>query len=339
MYGRWEHMKLHDMIAEGLSQTAIAERLGVSRRTVHRWLQAGGGEFLAKNVRYGPRPPAARKIDEYRDIIETRLSQYPRLSAQRLFAEIRAAGYTGGYTQVREFVRSVRTSSEPEDVKRFETEPGEQGQVDFAHVKFPFGRRYALVVVLGYSRLMWIRFVPRQTMSVLTGGLEQAFQWFGGVPRTLLFDQMKTVVNADLRDAGGSLVENVTFMHFAAHYGFRIRACRPYRAQTKGKVERPIRYLRENFIYGREFVSDDDIDARLREWLDETANTRIHGTTGERPQARFERDERHLLLPLPQTPFPRLGEPPTTPQKQRTAPQTVARRDLCEYAALTERTA
>jgi transposase len=186
----------------------------------------------------GPRsrlrgPP---KLADYEGIIRTRLETYPELSAVRLLAECRAAGYAGGYTQLKRFVAEVRPRPEPEPIVRFETPPGLQAQVDFAECKFPWGKRYALLVVLGFSRLLWLRFFPRQTMLTLMRGLEEAFAYFGGVAHELLFDQMKAVIIDDARSTGGKLYENPEFLRYAAHYGFRIRACRPYRAQTKGKV-------------------------------------------------------------------------------------------------------
>ena len=112
--------------------------------------------------------------------------------------------------------------------------------MDFAEFRLPWGKRHALLVVLGYSRLMWLQYYERQTMAVVMEGLELAFRYFRGVPSELLFDQMKAVIVEDNRNSGGQLVENPEFVRFAAHWGFRIRACRPYRAQTKGKVERPV---------------------------------------------------------------------------------------------------
>jgi transposase len=121
------------------------------------------------------------------------LAAYPQLSAVRVLDEIRAAGYTGGYTQLKDFVRLVRPALPPAPVIRFETPPGRQAQVDFARFRFPWGVRYALLVVLGYSRLLWCRFYARQDMRTLIGGLEEAFDSFGGVPQELIFDQMKAV--------------------------------------------------------------------------------------------------------------------------------------------------
>ena len=167
------------------------------------------------------------------------------------------------------------------------------------------------MVVLGYSRWMWLRFYERQTMTAMIRGLEAAFDDFGGEPTELLFDQMKAVVTSDGRGAGGRLVENAEFRGFADHWAFRIRARRPYRAQTKGKVERPIAYVRSNFFYARDFVSDDDVNAHARRWLDEVANVRIHGTLKERVSDRFERERRLLgpLAPRPYTPVVPRPEP------------------------------
>ena len=207
-------------------------------------------------------------------MIDVRLREFPRLSAQRLFDEVRAAGYAGGYGRVREYVGTARPRDPVEVAVRFETPPGRQGQVDFGTFTLPWGRRHALLVVLGYSRLLWLRFYARQTMNVLTDGLEGAFDRFGGVPRELLFDQMRSVVLSDERAGGGDLALNAEFLRFAAHWGFTVRSCRPYRAQTKGKVERPIRYLRENFFYGRTFINDADLNDQATRWLEDTANSR-----------------------------------------------------------------
>jgi len=180
----------------------------------------------------------ATKLDGYKGIILSRLAEYPELTSVRLLAEIKAAGYSGGYSQVKEYVGGVRPRSPEEPVVRFETAPGHQGQVDFADFRLPWGKRYALLAVLGYSRLLWLRFFARQTMAHVFEGLEAAFASFGGVPSELLFDQMKAVITQDERDTGGQVTENAEFLRFAHHWDFRVRACRPYRAKTKGKVER-----------------------------------------------------------------------------------------------------
>ena len=206
--------------------------------------------------------------------------------------------------------------------------------MDFATFSLPWGRRHALLVVLSYSRLLWLRFYRRQTMAVLTDGLESAFARFGGVPKELLFDQMRAVVVSDQRVGGGELVLNAEFLRFAAHWGFHPRGCRPYRAQTKGKVERPIGYVRSSFFYGRAFAGDEDLNEQASRWAERTANVRRHGTTGERPADRFERDERKALRPLARRPYRRLGVPRASEPARRLVPKTidVERRPLQVYA-------
>lgn len=342
MYG-WERLVLlKHLLDQGLSKAAIARQLGVSRRSVYHWITTG--QLERDLTGSGPRVRAGRRtrLEPYKPIITTRLDTYPALSAVRLFEEIRAAGYPGGITQLRDYVAQVRPRPEPEPVVRFETPPGHQAQVDFAKSRFPWGTRFALLVVLGCSRLLWLRFYPRQTMATVIEGLEAAFAYFGGVPHELLFDQMKSVILEDQRPAGGKLLENAEFLRFAGHWGFRIRACRPYRAKTKGKVERPIGYVRGNLLYGREFLGDADLAAQTEHWLEHTANARIHGTTGRVPRAHFEEEERVALLPLAPRPYHTLL-PLSSPRplhaalSVRTRPLlTVERRPLGVYAALAE---
>lgn len=337
MIGRETRVLLRHYLEQGTPKTVLAATFGVSRRTIHHWITTGQLERdLGDEICYTPRPPVPTKLDPYKGIIETRLEAYPRLSSVRLMEEIRKGGYTGSYTQLTAFVRAVRPRTEPEPVQRFETPPAKQAQVDFARFSFPWGVRYALVVVLGYSRLLWLRFYERQDMRTLLAGLEEAFAAFGGVPEELLFDQMKSVITKDLRLQGGQLIQNLEFMRFARHWDFTARACRPYRAQTKGKVERPIRYVRENFIYGRDFASDGDLDEQRQRWLEETANVRTHQTIKEQPVARFERDERAHLRPLAEQPYRSLVLLPASTQVVKAAAPSlqVERRSLATYARI-----
>lgn len=339
MYGWDTLVLLKHLLEEGLSKQAIADRLGVSRRVIYHWLATGQVERDLAAMPPRCSAPRATKLDRYHGIIGERLDTYPALSAVRLFAEVQAAGYAGGITQVRDYVARVRPRPEPEPVVRFETAPGHQAQVDFAEFRFPWGKRHALLVVLGYSRLLWLRFYPRQTMAVVMAALEEAFAYFGGVPQELLFDQMKAVIVEDGRPDGDQLLANPEFLRFAHHWSFRIRACRPYRAQTKGKVERPVRYVRGNFIYGREFVGDADLDAQRRWWLDAVANPRVHQTIQAVPRERFEAEERAVLQPLADRPYRPLVLPEARRQRRTvvrplTPEVRVERRGLQQYQAL-----
>jgi transposase len=337
-------MLLRHYLEQQWTKTAIAEHLGLTTRTIERWIAAGDLErdLDAEPVRYGPRPAVPTKLDAYKAVIETRLTKYPALSAVRLFAECQADGYTGSLTQLKVFVRQVRPRPVEEPIVRFETAAGHQAQVDFAEVKLPWGKRFALLVVLGFSRLLWLRFVIRQDMQTLIRGLEEAFAYFGGVPRELLFDQMRAVITRDERLTGGPLVRNTEFLRFAAHWGFVARACRPYRAQTKGKVERPIRYLRDSFLYGRDFLGDAHLGDEGSYWLETVANARVHGTTKEVPRDRFEREERAVLQAVAHHPYHSLTlSAPAAPRRVAALPPVrdlprieVEQRPLRAYTAL-----
>ena len=151
MIGRETRVLLRHYLEQGMSKAAIARQVGINARTVYRWIAAGqlDRELDDGAVRYGPRPSRPSKLDPYRGIIDTRLAEYPELSAVRLFNEVQAAGYPGGYGQVKRYVREVRPRPPEEPVQRFETPPGHQAQVDFAEFRLPWGKRYALIVGAG----------------------------------------------------------------------------------------------------------------------------------------------------------------------------------------------
>lgn len=341
MHGVFTRVLLHQLLQEaGGDRAEAARRVGVGRTTLYRWIQKGllDQPLDAIRARYGPRAPVVSKLEPVKALITARLAEYPRLSGTRLFAECRAAGYTGGISQLRTYIQRLRPPPEP--VVRYETEPGRQAQVDFAHCRFAWGVRYALVVVLGHSRLLWVQFYPRQDLRMLLHGLVECFTAWNGVPRELLFDQMKSVVTRDERLTGGGLIGNVELSRFARHYAFRVRVCRPYRAKTKGKVERPIRYLRDSFLYGRTFLGDADLNAQVLHWLATVANVRTHATTKWIPAEQFRDVEHATLASLPARAYRALVLPGSDrPTETGRAPMprpaiTVERRGLAAYAAL-----
>ena len=185
MHDEGTRVEMKALLRAGLSKTAVARELGVTRQTIHRWeLETNAPKERERRT---------HKLDPYKDIVQERLRSYPKLSAQRLYEEVCQAGYDGGYGRVRDYVREIREAEPREPVVRFETPPGRQAQVDFGTFRMPWGRRHALLVVLGHSRLRWLKFYPSQTMTTVMQGLEHSFEYFGGVPEELLFDQMKAV--------------------------------------------------------------------------------------------------------------------------------------------------
>ena len=245
MYGWETRMLLKHYLDQGVSKSELARRFGINRATIHHWVKTGqpDRDLLAGPRAYSPRPPVACTLDPCKGIIDARLAAFPKLSAQRLFDEVRAAGYSGSCESVKLYVRPARPREPVDPVVRFETPAGRQGRVDFGAFTLPWGRRHALVVVPGYSRLLWLSFYPQQTMAVLMEALESAFEAFGGVPEALLFDQRRAVVLSDDRAAGGGLLLNAECLRFARHRGFDPRAGR---AKTKGKVERPKTAMRSS---------------------------------------------------------------------------------------------
>jgi transposase len=291
MLSKEEFIVLHHFLGEGLPKAVIARKLGISRMTVHRHANIDTDPFIAKKLP----PPKPSILDPFKEYLKGRVDSYPELSGIRLLAEINALGYKGKYSIVKTYLRGIRPKSPLTIEQRFEVAPGQQAQVDFATFKTSFGTVHALLVILSYSRYLWVRFFMHEDQLTVLSGLCLAFLSFGGVPRTLLFDRMKTAVASS--DPSGKAIFNDEMLRFAHHYHFRPTACRPYRAKTKGRVERAISYLRQNFFYGRSFRDLEDLNDQVRHWLDKTANTRLHGTTGEVPREQLEK-ERHSLLPL-----------------------------------------
>jgi transposase len=298
-----EIVMILDLHRQGLSVSVIARQSGIDRKTVRKYIERG----LAAPV-YGPRKPRETVIDPFTAYLRDRVTRYPGLTGKRLFRELKELGYGGGYTAVTDFLRDVRPAAAERGYEvRFETPPGEQAQVDFArfHVVFtdePTTPRivWLFSLVLGFSRLIWARFVVHQDLPAVLRCHTSAFEALGGVPREVLYDRMKTAVIGE--GETGGIVYNRALVDLARHYGFYPKACQPYRAKTKGKVERPFRYIREDFFLARSFRNLDDLNAQLRHWLDTVANPRVHATTRRVVNEAFA-EERTALRPLPLAPF------------------------------------
>ena len=246
-------------------------------------------------------------IDPFAAYLRERVTAWPGLTGSRLLREIKQLGYEGGYTAVTDFLRDVRPSPEGRYEVRFETPPGHQGQVDFAQFQVVFTDEpttprivWLFSMVLGYSRLIWARFVVHQDLATVLRCHVAAFEALGGSPHELVYDRMKTAVTGENDERG--IVYNRALIDLARHYGFHPRACQPYRAKTKGKVERPFRYIREDFFLARSFRNLEDLNDQLQRWLSEVANPRRHATTERIVNEAFA-EERPHLKPLPLAPF------------------------------------
>lgn len=295
-------MMIFDLHRQGLTITAISQQTGLDRKTIRKYLRRG-----LEAPAYGPRAPRPTKLGGYEGYLRDRLDAYPGLTAQRLWREIRERGYPGGYSMVRDFVRGIRPRQVPDFEVRFETPPGRQAQVDFAHFRTVFDDEPSVTrvvwlfsLVLGHSRFLWARFVAHQDLQTVIRCHIAAFGALGGVPEEILYDRMKTAVNGETK--AGGIAYNAKLLDMAGHYGFIPRACKPYRAKTKGKVERPFRYIREDFFLARRFRNLDDLNAQLVTWLDTVANSRVHATTRRVVQEAFA-EERASLRPLPAGPY------------------------------------
>ena len=293
---------IHQLREEGLSISAIARRVGLDRKTVRKYLKHG-----LNAPRYGPRAPRAQLLDPYRSYLRERVTAYPGLRGTRLLREIRALGYPGGYTQLTAYLRTVRPPLQPGFEHRFETGPGEQAQVDFAQFKTVFADQpervrvvWLFSLVLGYSRFLAGRFVFGQNLASVLRCHMQVLTSLGGIPKHILYDRMKTVVLGESEDR--HVIYHPRLLEMAAHYGFAPRACAAYRAKTKGKVERPFRYIREDFFLARSFRDMDDLNTQFADWLATVANARCHGTT-RRVVAEAFAEEQEQLRPLPALPF------------------------------------
>ena len=283
---------------QGVSVSAIARRVGLDRKTVRRYIAQG-----LEPPTYGPRQPRVTQLRAFEPYLRERLAAFPQLSGRRLHRDLRDLGYHGGYTILTDLLREIRPVQMSPFEVRFETPPGRQAQVDFAHFRTIFTDEpgveriiWLFSMVLGHSRMLWGRFVLHQDLQTLLRCHTAAFEALGGVPEQILYDRMRTVFNREDPETS-HIVYNRTLLAFAHHYGYLPKACKAYRAKTKGKVERPFRYIREDFFLGRGFRNLDDLNTQFRGWLDRVANVRIHATT-KRVVAEHFAEERLALQSL-----------------------------------------
>jgi len=276
-----------------LSNTEIGRQIGLDRKTVRKALRVESPP-LHWNSRVRP-----SKLISFKKYIQERIAEYPRLSAVVLFEELKRQGYTGRIRILNEYLAGLRTKAK-EVFLKIETPMGEQAQVDWANcgtvmVGHAQRKLSCFVMVLSWSRRMYIEFTLSQCLEDFLRCHLNAFEYFEGYPRKILYDNLKLVV---LSRIGSKIQFNSKFMEFAGSFGFDPVPCNIARGNEKGKVESGIYYIRKNFLEGRKILWP-GICHQSRLWLDQTANLRIHRTTHQRPHDLWEQEKCHLL-PLPQ---------------------------------------
>ena len=291
-------------LAEGLSKSAIARKLGISRDTVRRYANLPDDYIPHIN-----RPPVINSVDPYlphiAKMLEMAEAQKSEIPLTVIYEEIKKLGYDGSLRWLQQVIaryelRARAKSDEP--IIRFETKPAQQMQVDW--IEFPKDNLSAFVATMGYSRASYVEYVNNEKIETLIGCHMNAFNYFGGVPTECLYDNMRTVILGRNSYGRGKHKLNPLFEDFAKHCGFSIKVCKPYRAKTKGKVERFNHYLRYNFHNGLRVrlgmkhyaLTLENANAEVLKWLDTTANRRIHQTTLQVPFELLAQEQLQLRL-------------------------------------------
>jgi len=288
------------MHQEGRSIRELCRQFQLGRNTVRRILRAharrrdSGHEVLTQKLR------RASKLDEFDPEIRKLLEKYPDITGLRIYEELKEAGYSGGISILRDRLKKLRPPKR-EPVIRFETGPGRQGQMDWSPYTIPFIRTGKSQVqcfsyILGFSRRQYIDFTEHRDFYTLIRRHRDAFQYYGGVPKECLYDSEKTVV---LRWECGKPVFNPAFTAFITHYQCKPIAVRG-RAETKGKIEAPFKYVEGNLLNGRDFQDMEDLRATAQWWLKEKSDLHIHDTTRHAPLELFAQE---ILQPLPLHPY------------------------------------
>ena len=288
--------KIHSLSKEGLSTHQIAAETRLHFKTIQRWVNK---EMFTQRME----SKRSSLLDPHKATI-VRLLQHHDYSAVQVMQKIQEAGYTGGYTILKEYIRQVRPPSKPAFLM-LSFDPGECAQVDWGSaglVQVGNTRRRLsfFVMVLAYSRMMYVEFVLSETQDQFLRCHERAFEYFGGIPKSVMIDNLKAGVLS--HPLGEKAVFHPKYIDFANHYGFEITACNVRAPNEKGRVENGVGYVKKNFLNGLKRDCFDAINPAVRIWLDTIANPRIHGTTHKKPIELFK-EERPKLLPLNLTPY------------------------------------
>lgn len=291
LIGQGTAAAIREMRLRGKSKKAIARELDLDIKTVRKW----------SREEWKPQRRRAREeeLSEYEEVIAKRFAEVG-YNAEVLYRELQEGGYEGSARSVRRYVEGQREAARPEvATMRYETGPGEQAQVDWGMIGIWIGEQrvkvHLFVMVLGFSRRIFVRAYEHERLANLLDGHQAAFTHFGGRTATLLYDNPRTIVLSK-DEANGTVQWNRRFKERMDFYGVEVKLCRYYRAQTKGKVESGVKYVKRNALAGRRFASYDDLNAWLEQWALTVADQRIHGTTHEKPAERFGREERVTMI-------------------------------------------
>jgi transposase len=291
LFAKIRHLTEH----EGLTPAQIAAQLALDPRTVRKWL----------DTPFQPRTTTQRpsKLDPFKPEIVRMLQNYP-YTATQIFQRIREQGFEGGYNIVKRYVRKVRPPKSPAFLTLCFA-PGESAQVDWGsygavNVGSTRRRLSFFVMVLCYSRMMYVEFTVSQTMEHFLGCHQNAFDFFGSVPKKVMVDNLKSAVLK--RIVGQEPVFNPKYLDFAKHFGFTIAPCNVGKGNEKGRVENAVGYVKKNFLAGLDIPDFSALAPACRNWLDSVANVRVHGQTRQKPLELFQK-EKPFLNPLPDNPF------------------------------------
>ena len=306
MIKKGEIKMIKKLLEKGLSKSAIARKLGVCRETVRKYANKPDGYIPVMD-----KSPIATVVDSYlphvAQMLQTAKNNNVHIPTTVIYDEIRSMGYEGSLRWLQQVMQKyeLRQRVKEEELIRFETKPGVQMQMDW--VEFPKQKISAFVATMGYSRASYVEYVDNEKVETLIQCHINAFNYFGGVPKEGLYDNMKTVMIQRNAYGYGKHKLNTVFEDFAKHCGFKIKVCKPYRAKTKGKVERFNHYLRYSFhnallvkLSMKNLVLNiDNANAEVLKWLSNKANKRIHSTTLQQPYVLLQ-EEIPLLNKLPQ---------------------------------------
>lgn len=289
-----EVIEIQLMYKQSKSLKQIARETGYSINTIRKYARD------AEKPVYNSRPEKESKLNKHREYLKLRVRQAEPawIPATVLYVEIKSQGYKGSLSLLRDYLRQLKPQIKERPLIRFETEPGEQMQVDFAHFKFKDNKFYAFTAILGYSRKLYVEFVKDQKVDTVIKCHEHAFDYYHGVPKYGLYDNMKSVIITRNAYGNGNHRLQDCFYDFVKHYGIIPRFCKPYNPQTKGKIERMISYLRHcfytPFIAGRAELDLDILNNAVMDWLNDVANKRVHATTKTIPIEAWHVEKKYL---------------------------------------------